>query len=198
MTGLKTTLYLIRHGETPRMGYCNGHLDVELTTGGIAEIESLGKRLQGEGLQALYASDLKRSVNGARILGRAMHLEPTILPGLREKCFGAWQGLSEEEIQRRFPSEWKEWITNPADAKPTGGESFREVSQRVLPALYEIIKRHPGEKVAVVGHGGTNRIILCHALNLELRHMERIEQRHAALNLIDFYEEGALVLLMNG
>ena len=193
-----TRLYLIRHGETPRPGFCNGHLDVPLTPTGVSEMERVAERLIGEGIAALYASDLGRAIHSAEILGRVLHLKPIISPQLREKCFGNWEGLSEDEIQRRFPDEWDEWLANSGDAKPTGGESSREMASRVLPVLTQIIKRHLGEQLAIVAHGGVNRVILCHALGLDLRYMERIGQRHAALNIIEFFEEAVVVQLVNG
>ena len=64
--------------------------------------------------------------------------------------------------------------------------------------LREILERHIGEKVAMLSHGGVNRVILCHVLDLELKHLARIEQRYAALNLIDFYKNDAVVRLING
>ena len=193
-----TRLYLIRHGETPRQGYCNGHLDVSLTSAGVTEMEAVAQRVQPEGIAALYASDLGRAVQSAEIIGRALNRKPIISQMLREKCFGKWEGLPQTELEARFPTEWQEWITNPADAKPTEGESCREMAARVLPDIARIVKRHVGERVAIVAHGGVNRVILCDALGLDLHYMERIAQRHAALNIIEFYEGSAVVQLVNG
>jgi alpha-ribazole phosphatase len=193
-----TRLYLIRHGETPRQGFCNGHLDVALTSAGVSEMEAVAARLTGESIAALYASDLGRARHSAEILGRLLDLTPIVSPPLREKSFGKWEGLPQAELLRRFPDEWSHWVANPADAKPTGGESVREMAARVLPVVAQIIKSHLGERVAIVAHGGVNRVILCHALGLDLRYMERIEQRHAALNIIEFFEEDVVVQLLNG
>jgi alpha-ribazole phosphatase len=193
-----TRLYLIRHGETPRQGFCNGHLDVALTSAGVSEIEDVAARLTGESIAALYTSDLGRARHSAEILGRLLHLTPIVSPPLREKSFGEWEGLSQAELLRRFPDEWSDWLANPADAKPTGGESVREMASRVLPVVAQVIKSHLGERVAIVAHGGVNRVILCHALGLDLRYMERIAQRHAALNIIEFLEEDVVVQLLNG
>jgi alpha-ribazole phosphatase len=193
-----TRLYLIRHGETLRQGFCNGQLDVSLTPTGVAEMEAVAQRLKPEGITALYASDLGRAVQSAEIIGRALNRKPIISQTLREKCFGKWEGLTQTELEGRFPTEWQEWVRNPADAKPTGGESSREMASRVLPDIAQIIKRHLGERVAIVAHGGVNRVILCHALGSDMRYMERIAQRHAALNIIEFYEAGAVVQLVNG
>ena len=193
-----TRLFLIRHGETPREGFCSGHLDVALTPAGVSEMEEVAGRLTGERIAALYTSDLSRALHSAEILGRVLHLTPIVSPPLREKSFGKWEGLPQAELLRRFPDEWSDWLANPADAKPTGGESVREMASRVLPVVAQIIKNHLGGRVAIVAHGGVNRVILCHALGLELRYMERIAQRHAALNIIEFLEEDVVVQLLNG
>jgi alpha-ribazole phosphatase len=195
---IETRLYLIRHGETPRPGFCNGHLDVTLTSNGVSEMEDLASRLSHEGIAAVYASDLSRSLHSAEILGAVIGRKPITAPMLREKCFGQWEGLTQAEIQRQFPTEWTEWIANPANAKPTGGESCRELAIRVLPVIDDIVKRHRGERVAIVAHGGVNRVILCHVLGLDLRYMERIAQKHGAVNIIEFLENDVIVRLVNG
>jgi alpha-ribazole phosphatase len=161
-------------------------------------MQDLASRLSGEGISAVYASDLSRSVQSAEILGGVISQKPIAAPLLREKCFGQWEGLTQAEVQRQFPTEWAEWLENPANAKPTGGESCRELAIRVLPVIDEIVRRHRGERVAIVAHGGVNRIILCHALGLDLRYMERIAQKHAALNIIEFLENDVIVRLVNG
>jgi alpha-ribazole phosphatase len=161
-------------------------------------MEDLASRLSGEGITAVYASDLIRSIHSAEILGDVIDRKPITVPQLREKCFGQWEGLTQAEVQRRFPTEWTEWIANPGNAKPSGGESCRELAARVLPVIDEIVKRHRGERIAIVAHGGVNRIILCHALGLDLRYMERIAQKHAGLNIIEFLENDMIVRLVNG
>jgi alpha-ribazole phosphatase len=161
-------------------------------------MQDLASRLSGEGIVAIYASDLSRSLHSAQILGCVIDRKPIAEPLLREKCFGQWEGLPQAEVQRQFPTEWAEWIANPATAKPTGGESCRELAIRVLPVIDGIVKRHRGERVAIVAHGGVNRVILCHVLGLDLRYMERIAQKHAALNIIEFLENDVILRLVNG
>ena len=67
-----------------------------------------------------------------------------------------------------------------------------------MPFIDGIVKQHRGERVAIVAHGGVNRVILCHVLGLDLRYMERIAQKHAALNIIEFLENDVIVRLVNG
>ncbi|MEK6679369.1 MAG: histidine phosphatase family protein, partial [Nitrospirota bacterium] len=64
--------------------------------------------------------------------------------------------------------------------------------------LTNIVKDHKGEEILIVAHGGVNRTILCRALGLDLKYLFRIEQRYGALNIIEYYDDIAIVNLMNG
>jgi broad specificity phosphatase PhoE len=123
---------------------------------------------------------------------------PEIVPGLRERSFGLWEGMSFDEIRQRYPSEFAAWADNPLKFSPMGGESTLEVRQRVLGALEQIIERHPEGSVALVAHGGVNRVIMCHFLNLPLENMFRIEQDFGAVNIIELHEGYPVVKLLNG
>jgi alpha-ribazole phosphatase len=68
-----------------------------------------------------------------------------------------------------------------------------------MPALYQAIEEHKGSEIVLVAHGGVNRVILSHALGLDMKHIFRIEQAYGALNIIDFYHDGyPVVKLLNG
>jgi broad specificity phosphatase PhoE len=105
---------------------------------------------------------------------------------LRERHFGHWEGLTFNEIQELHRKEFHEWLGDPTGFKPSGGESAGEVQQRVMPLFHEVVQRHPGQQIAVVAHGGVNRIILCTLLRIPLEDLFTIEQDYAALNILDF------------
>src|SRR3972149_1727192 len=196
-----TRIYLIRHGEVVGAGpkRYNGQRDVELTQTGISQMEGMANRLASYPIVAIYCSDLTRAHKGAEILARANNIPVYPRRSLREKNFGAWEGLTYEEVASRFPEEWKAWLADPAGSRPPGGETYREVEERALQELSLILKDHRGQELVILSHGGTNRIILCHALRLDLKNIFRIEQQYSALNIIDFFENGlASVHLMNG
>jgi alpha-ribazole phosphatase len=199
-TSTPTRLYLVRHGEVVRdkPNTYNGHRDVELTPTGIEQLERVADRLASARIRAVYSSTLRRSRRGAEQIAKRHGLSVVSYPELREKHFGVWEGLTYGEVAERFPEAWARWLADPPSVRPTGGETYDEMRDRVLKALAGILASHPEEAVALVAHGGVNRAILCHALGLDLKYVFRIEQDYGALNIIDFYPDGmAVVKVMN-
>jgi broad specificity phosphatase PhoE len=140
-----TTFLLARHGETDwnRDGRFQGHADPSLNDLGRTQAGELADALDGEALDAVYASDLRRAFETAEIVGSRLGISVEHETGLREIDVGSWQGLTRAEIDGR---EWD-------------GESYEEHRQRVLAALRHIARRHPDGRVLVVSHGGTLRRI---------------------------------------
>jgi broad specificity phosphatase PhoE len=149
-------------------------------------------------LASIYSSDLGRALKSAEIMAEPYGLRPVIIPDLRERSFGIWEGMTFAEIKERYPEEFEAWAGNPVKYSPPGGESTVEVKDRVIRALDEIIRRHDGEHLGIVAHGGVNRVILCHLLDIPLENIFRIEQSYAAVNIIEFWDKYPVVKLMNG
>lgn len=199
-SGSSTRLYLIRHGEVANaLGkkVYNGQFDIDLSSNGYKQMEDVAGFLSDKPVRAVYSSDLKRTVIGAGMIADKHNLKLVQKRDLREKDFGRWEGLTYDQVAERYPDEWQAWLTDPVISRPRGGETFIEVQKRVIPELDRIISSHPGEEIIILAHGGVNRIVLCHALGLDLRYIFRIEQGYAAINIIDFFEDTAYVKLMN-
>jgi alpha-ribazole phosphatase len=197
-----TRLYLCRHGEVVGDGQrrYNGHRDVDINETGVMQMEGLRDRLKDAPLSTIYCSDLIRTVKGADIIG-GPHAAPKVKkPEFRERNVGVWEGMTWDDIQARYPKEWNEWLGDIVNFVPPGdGESLLQVSHRVLPALGAVLEGNRGGEIVLVAHGGVNRVILSHALGLDLKNVFRIEQRYGALNIIDYYDDGmAVVKLLNG
>lgn len=195
-----TRVYLLRHGEvvTFEKRSFNGHRDVALTPHGIMQLEEAAERLSDRPIRAVYTSDLQRSVRGGEAIAKARSVPLFKIPALREKNFGVWEGCTAEEIAERDLQGWAEWMADPFDCRPEGGESYREVSARAGLALKEILEKHPGEEIAIVAHGGVNRVLLAEALDQPPSALFRIEQKYAALNIIDYFKNHTSVKLVNG
>lgn len=159
-----TTLYLIRHGETEwnRDGRWQGHADVPLTDQGYAQAQQLARRMVADGTQIdrIYASDLVRAFATAQQLADAFNLPVHPLPELREIDVGSWSGLTRSEIAAQYPGALTT-VFHPPD-----GETREAFIERVGRALIGLAEQHPGERLAVVTHGGSVRgmIQYLHAL----------------------------------
>lgn len=198
---LNTRLFLIRHGEvtnTNGIFRYNGHIDVDITDLGVMQMEAVAERLKTEPIKGVYATGLIRTVKGAKIIARHHGLTPVADERFKEVHAGRWEGLSYAEVQEQFPDEAHIRFEDLVNYRiKGGGESLRDVQDRVLPALNSLLERHKGESVALVAHGGVNRVILCHALNMGLESFFRLEQDYGCLNIIDFYDGTAVVRLVN-
>jgi broad specificity phosphatase PhoE len=164
-----TRLLLIRHGETPwnRDRRWQGHADVPLSEEGFAQAARLADHLrtQGAAIGVIYSSDLQRAHDTARTLAEALAAELVVDPVWREIEVGRWTGLSGHEIKERFAEEWRR-IAAGEDLPRGGGETFAAFSLRIIEAVDRLRRRHIGETVAVVTHGGVIRAALLHALGL--------------------------------
>lgn len=198
--GLRSTLiYLFRHGEVvlaDRRRFI-GHLDVPLSPTGERQCAAQADRLREARLTAMFSSDLSRARRSGEIIGAPHHLTPVELPALREMAMGRWEGLTFREIRQREPDVLERWLANFATLPFPDGETLEELQARVMPAFREILGRHPGRRVAVVAHGGTNRVILCDALGMPLGNILRLAQDYASWSVIEYRPETAILHTLN-
>lgn len=159
-----TTLFLIRHGETEwnRSGRWQGHADVPLSDDGRAQARQLAQRLAQErhAFDGIYASDLGRAFETATIIAAAFDLPVHPLIDLREIHIGDWSGLTSDEIRARFPAQWADFEVKRDFPRGTHGETMTAFQQRAARVIEELVRRHPGERLLVVTHGGVVRAVL--------------------------------------
>ena len=196
---MTTRLLLIRHGATTASAEDRfaGAIDVELSDEGRAQARSLGERLAGTELTAIYASPLSRTVETARLVGAPRELEPRLEDGLREIGHGHWEGLRRQEVEERFRDEYAAWEADPFTFAPAGGETGLAVMARALPVIRAIVLGHPDATVAVVSHKATIRLLLSSLLGFDARgYRDRLDQAPACLNIVDFRDSGRARLML--
>ena len=156
-----TTLLLVRHGETDwnRDGRWQGHSNTHLNDAGREQAHRVAAEL--DGVDVVYASDLARARETAEIVAGELGLEVRTDPRLRERSFGAWEGLTAPEIEEQFAEELARWRVGDG-AGAADAEPFDAFAERIRSFLDDALDRHPGETVLVVAHGGSIRVI--HAL----------------------------------
>ena len=162
-----------------------GHLDVPLSPLGEAQVAALAARLRAVVLDAIYCSDLRRTLRSAEILAAPHHLTPISDPALREFAMGRWDGLTAEEIRALDASAFDAWMGDVGRFQFPGGESLPDLEARAWPAFEAIVTRHAGGTVAIVAHGGSNRMILCRALGLGPERLLALGQDYAALSVLE-------------
>lgn len=156
-----TRLCVVRHGETDWNAgrRVQGQIDVPLSTVGHAQARATANALCDEGFAALYSSDLTRARQTAEATAHLAHLPLQLVPELRERHYGIFQGLTYEEAAARYPTEYARHHARDPRFVPPGGESLLDLAARLNGIFDAIVRRHPGEAVAVFTHGGVLDIL---------------------------------------
>ena len=191
-------IYLLRHGkivmEEGERRYL-GQSDPPLSEEGIRQAERLQAMFRRTGFAAVYASDLARSRDTAKIL--AASAQPVITRSdLREISLGEWEGRTFAEIARKFPEEFAARGRDIAYYRTPGGENFADCSKRSVAAFLQIAAA-AAEPTVIVGHAGVNRVLLCHLLGMPLANLFRISQEFACINVIQLDGKAVQVKAVN-
>lgn len=193
-------LLLVRHGETDwnaslrYQGQGGGPLNAQ----GREQGRLVGERLRRYQASALYTSDILRAAETADIIGGALKLKAKPMPDLREIDVGQWEGLTPEELYRRYPDHMREYERDPARTVRLGGESYAQLQKRSLRALEAIGAAHKSdETIIAVSHGGTIRALLCHVINLDLAHFGRMWLDNGSITELRTYSSGWRLIRLN-
>ncbi len=150
-----TTIYLIRHGETPltpeRRFSGAGGSNPPLTEKGREQARAVGAELAKRNPQHLIVSPMQRTRDTAEEVQKFVKLEAVIDEDWTEASFGTWDGLTPHEVEEKFPEEFAAWV---ADAwyEQGGGESYAATTERVSSAMRRVAAQYPGETIAIITH----------------------------------------------
>lgn len=154
-----TKLCLIRHGETSWNAErrLQGHTDIPLNATGMLQARQMAQALKDIKLtfDVLYTSDLKRAADTANAVVELFGVDAQVDSELRERHFGALQGLSIGEAPLKRPDIWQAHTARDLEHDLEGGESIQKFALRVQNALDKIQARHTGKTILIVSHGGT-------------------------------------------
>ena len=197
--GVTQRIVLIRHGEPVEQirGYCYGKLDVGLSELGREQAKTSAEFVKKFDLSAIYSSPRSRASETASIIAKSCETFYSVRESFCEIDFGDFEGLSYAEIEQKFPAEFKIWMDTPTEVTFPNGESFAQMQARVLLGFADLCAKHSGEQIAIVSHGGVNRIILARLLNIANKDIFRLEQSYACVNVVDFYNDFPVVRVMN-
>lgn len=185
---LLTRLYLIRHGEVERAYHkvFGGRIDMELSPLGHDQVKALARFLHAAPPDALYASPMRRVQQTLAPLAEKTGLQPILMEGLREVDFGAWTGLSWDEVQNRHGVSAFTWLNQLEEGTIERAETVRDFRKRVELSLDQILAEAPGKTIAVICHGGVIRMILSILFDLPFRKMSMFEIEYASVSKIHY------------
>lgn len=198
-----TTALLVRHGETTwnRNHRIQGWAPTSLTERGREQARTVGAHVAAEyDVDAIRASDLRRTRETARLVAREVGVEPTFERAWRERSFGVYQGLDYEALFEGHPEfAVEETGYRAVEVRPEGGESLVDVRDRVLAGWKRLLAdAGPDDTVLVVSHGGPLYVLLGHLKGLDLvASIAEQSQDNCAVNEVRVADGGATVHLEN-
>lgn len=178
---LPRSFYFVRHGETDwnKAGRIQGSTDIPLNETGRAQAEAAIKVLSRLPIDRVISSDLQRAYETASIINAVLQKPMDIDPGLRERGYGAFEGLLLAEMDARKDAMTAAGLPREETGYPCppAGEPYAEFRQRTLDALHRHLEEHDGQNVLFVAHGGVYRV-LRRCLFTELDHSQNVQPFH--------------------
>ena len=196
---MELRLLAIRHGATDwsRERRFAGSRDISLSPEGRRQCAALAQALAPTPIAVLYASPLARARESARPIATAQGIDVTIDSDFREMCFGDWEGLTRDEVARRFPEDFEVWRTAPERFARPGGETLSAVAERVMRGLGELRAVHGGETVVLVSHAIVTKLIVLAALGLGPERLWSVETSPAGISEIEYRDDWTMVHRVN-
>lgn len=186
------TLHLVRHGETPwnAEGRIQGQTPgVPLTARGRAQAATVAEALGDRPIGAVIASDLVRAIDTAKPLAERLALPIEIAPPLREKDFGSLEGLRavdmDPEMRAALERQWHD-----PDLALDGGESHRQMYERIGGYLGELLSAPPAHEIALVAHGGSVRIALLYLQGRPIEELARTDVDNGSIHTLTVPRRG--------
>jgi probable phosphoglycerate mutase len=192
-----TKIYLIRHAEAEGNLYRRGQgqYDGAVTPRGYLQIKALAEHFRNIHIDAVFSSDLSRTIDTAGAITKSRGLELQIIPGLRELNMGAWEDVpwgnlefDQPEQMQNFNSDLTNWIID-------GAESIKELTERITATVKEIANGHGDKTIAIVSHGMAIRALLCVYSGLGLGQISEISHPdNTAVSLLEYDGSGFKII----
>ncbi|MBK8323692.1 MAG: histidine phosphatase family protein [Betaproteobacteria bacterium] len=183
---MKSRLVVVRHGETEWnvAGRIQGHTDSPLTPSGRAQAEAIGERMAKESFERLVSSDLGRAWQTAEAIAKRTGHAIVANPRIRERHFGEGEGLTYEEVDARWPEAFSRTRETDPDYVIPGGESRRQLHERIRDEFESLAREAAGGCHAVVCHGGVLAILYRHIHGIPVGEARRIPIPNASYNAL--------------
>jgi broad specificity phosphatase PhoE len=200
------TILLTRHGETELSNpdrYLGRRIPAVLTDGGRQAARALGRRLESVPIDRVISSPLDRAHETARLIVGERDLEIELDERLIEFDYGAWEGMTTDDVVAQMPDEYELYDANPAIYRPGGGENGNEAAVRASALIAYLVEWWGGDgdrTVLLVGHSSINRVLLAAITGVPMAdYRRRFLQDWANLSVLEWQsvDSGPLLVLLN-
>jgi broad specificity phosphatase PhoE len=194
-----TKVYLVRHGQTAwnLEEVFRGRMDIPLDETGKNEVHLAGEALKDETIHAIYSSPLSRSMETAENIAKFQNIEVTPLEAIIDISYGDWEGVSLDQVRKKYPDLYDLWLKEPHKVSFPNGESLEEVRTRTVGAINKLLEKHKNENIALVAHRVPNKVICCSLLGIENNNFWRIQQDTASTNLFTYKNNQWIISYLN-
>ena len=185
---MSTRLVVVRHGETHWnvASRIQGHTDSPLTPTGEAQAAAIAGRLAGERFDRLVSSDLGRALQTARAIANRTGHAIVADARIRERNYGVAEGLTYGEIGVHYPEIFSRVRDTDPDYVVPGGESRRQLFERIRNAFEALARENEGSRLAVVGHGGVLAALYRYVRDIPVGASQAIPIPNASYNALVF------------
>ena len=154
-------LFIVRHGEVNFNieGRYAGSVDVELNAKGLQQARNTANEISGLNIDFIITSPLKRCERMADIIHKVIKAPIVAMDEFRERGVGVFEGLTREEAKNKYPGLWERNITRIYNDAPPGGETIKEVENRVFAGLEKIKEKYNQKNVLIVTHAFVGKMI---------------------------------------
>lgn len=187
MSGITTTVHLLRHGLTNDTNCMRGSTDTELSPAGLLAMEKAITSTPNYDL--IISSPLRRCLAFAKQLNDVTNIPLVINKQWQEIDFGTWDGMAYDVLWEKYGSDVSKYWDNPWQHTPPEAESLISFNHRILEAWSNLLDKYQGKNILLITHGGVIRQIIHQTLNLpqDNTHLSRISLPYASLVKISVY-----------
>ncbi len=180
-------LILIRHGETDwnKDHVFRGKKDMRLNATGILQADAVGDALADRVFEAVYSSPLKRAMVTATRVAKPHEMQVREAPDLSDINFGLWEGLTQKEVQERWPKIHRRWVDNPSWVRFPGGEGVRKAWKRVNSGLREILFLHGTGTIVIVSHRVPIKMMTAYLMGKKRKQIHEVKHDPGAISIFE-------------
>lgn len=190
-------IILIRHVQTEfnKSGFAQGKNDSELSEKGQAQLKNLANHLENENISAIFCSNLGRSIKTAKAIASKHNIEVTVDDRLAELDWGELSKLKSNELLAEWKNIYEEKIktTLVEEIRLPKGENYYDHKKRIESFLKDIANNYKDKTIVIVGHAGTNKVLIGLLKGLNEEETYKLKQDNACINTINLDENGKLI-----